>query len=148
MAVTPSSAITSKASSRALPITRNSCRNGAATPDALLGGFAGLAVRKVIRPTRFYYMLLQRLKNHRSMDDGAIWSAQADFVARLSQWDKDFDPLWPLHRAERDALLALNVPHFVSPSDGGGIADAAGIAVRTAAIPGLDRAARASAKPR
>ena len=109
-------------------------------PDALLGGFAGLAVRKVIRPTRFYYMLLQRLKNHRSMDDGAIWSAQADFVARLSQWDQDLDPLWPLHRAERDALLTLNVPHFVSPSDGGGISDANGIAVRTEAISGLDRA--------
>jgi type 2 lantibiotic biosynthesis protein LanM len=109
-------------------------------PDALLGGFAGLPVRKVIRPTRFYYMLLQRLKNHRSMDDGATWSAQADFVARLSQWDKDLDPLWPLHRAERDALLALNVPHFVSPSDGGGISDAAGISVRTEAISGLDRA--------
>ena len=109
-------------------------------PDALLGGFAGLAVRKVIRPTRFYYMLLQRLKNHRSMDDGAIWSAQADFVARLSQWDQDLDPLWPLHRAERDALLTLNVPHFVSPSDGAGISDANGIAVRTEAISGLHRA--------
>jgi type 2 lantibiotic biosynthesis protein LanM len=109
-------------------------------PDALLGGFAGLAVRKVIRPTRFYYMLLQRLKNHRGMDDGAIWSAQADFVARLSPWDKDLDPLWPLHRAERNALLTLNVPHFVSPSDGAGISDANGIAVRTEAVSGLDRA--------
>jgi type 2 lantibiotic biosynthesis protein LanM len=109
-------------------------------PDALLGGFGGLAVRKVIRPTRFYYMLLQRLKNHRGMDDGAIWSAQADFVARLSPWDKDLDPLWPLHRAERDALLTLNVPHFVSPSDGAGISDANGIAVRTEAVSGLDRA--------
>ncbi len=27
--------------------------------------FAGLPVRKVVRPTRFYYMLLQRLKDHR-----------------------------------------------------------------------------------
>ncbi len=88
-------------------------------------------MRKVIRPTRFYYMLLQRLKNHRTMDDGAIWSAQADFVARLSEWEKDSDPLWPLQRAERSALLALNVPHFVSPSDGGTISDASGIAVGT-----------------
>jgi type 2 lantibiotic biosynthesis protein LanM len=109
-------------------------------PDALFGDFAGLPVRKVIRPTRFYYMLLQRLKNHRSMDDGAIWSAQADFVARLSEWDKDSDPLWPLHRAERSALLALNVPHFLSPSDGREIFDAAGITARTEASPGLDRA--------
>jgi type 2 lantibiotic biosynthesis protein LanM len=110
------------------------------TPEALLDGFAGLPVRKVIRPTRFYYMLLRRLKDHRTMDDGAIWSAQADFVARLSEWEKDSDPLWPLLRAERSGLLALNVPHFVSPSDGGEISDDHGIAVRTGATSGLDRA--------
>ena len=55
-------------------------------------------------PTRFYYMLLQRLKNHRTMDDGVIWSAQADFIARLADWENDSDPLWPLQRAERAAL--------------------------------------------
>jgi len=109
-------------------------------PEALLDGFAGLPVRKVIRPTRFYYMLLQRLKNHRTMDDGVTWSAQADFVARLAEWEKDSDALWPLLRAERSALLALNVPHFVSPSDGDGISDDTGIAVRTDATSGLDRA--------
>ena len=54
----------------------------------LFDGFAGVPVRKVIRATRFYYMLLQRLRNHRSMDDGVIWSAQADFVARLVDWEK------------------------------------------------------------
>ena len=80
--------------------------------DALFDGFAGLPVRKVIRPTRFYYMLLQRLKNHRTMDDGAVWSAQADFVARLSEWDKDFDPLWPLQRAERAALAGIERAAF------------------------------------
>ncbi|HTQ84301.1 MAG TPA: type 2 lanthipeptide synthetase LanM family protein [Pseudolabrys sp.] len=114
------------------------------TRDARLGGlfdgFAGVPVRKVIRPTRFYYMLLQRLKNHQSMDDGIIWSAQADFIARLADWDKDSDPLWPLQRAERSALLALNVPHFVSPSDGDKISDATGVTVRTPAISGLQRA--------
>jgi type 2 lantibiotic biosynthesis protein LanM len=109
-------------------------------PGSLFAGFAGLAVRKVVRPTRFYYMLLQRLKNHRTMDDGAMWSAQADFIARLAEWDKDSDPLWPLQRAERSALLALNVPHFVSPSDGDEIRDAAGHAVRSNALSGLDRA--------
>jgi type 2 lantibiotic biosynthesis protein LanM len=113
---------------------------GRGNSETLLDGFAGLPVRKVIRPTRFYYMLLQRLKNHRTMDDGAIWSAQADFVARLSEWEKESDPLWTLLRAERSALLALNVPHFVSPSDGGGISDGTGIAVHTAATSGLDRA--------
>ena len=88
----------------------------------LFDSFVGLLVRRIIRPTRFYYMLLQRLKNHRTMDDGVIWSAQADFIARLSDWENHSDPLWPLQRAERSALLALNVPHFVSPSDGNTIA--------------------------
>ena len=106
----------------------------------LFDGFAGVAVRKVIRATRFYYMLLQRLKNHRSMDDGVLWSAQADFVARLADWEKDSDPLWPLQRAERAALVALNVPHFVSPSDGREIRDAAGVSIQCEAVSGMERA--------
>jgi type 2 lantibiotic biosynthesis protein LanM len=112
----------------------------ATTAADLLANFAALPVRKVIRPTRFYYMLLQRLKDHRTMDDGAAWSAQADFVTRLSEWDKDDDPLWPLYRAERAALLTLNVPHFVMASDGDEVGDTAGIAVRTAATSGFERA--------
>jgi type 2 lantibiotic biosynthesis protein LanM len=115
-------------------------QSSGARPAALFDGFDGLPVRKVIHPTRFYYMLLRRLKNHQAMDDGVIWSAQADFVARLAEWDQDSDPVWPLRRAERDALLALNVPHFVSPSDGKEIRDAAGISILTQASSGLDRA--------
>jgi type 2 lantibiotic biosynthesis protein LanM len=106
----------------------------------LLQGFAGVPVRKVIRPTKFYDMLLQRLKNHRAMDDGIVWSAQADFVARLADWDSASDPLWPLHCAERAALLTLNVPHFVSLSDASEIHDARGVSVDTKAMPGLQRA--------
>jgi type 2 lantibiotic biosynthesis protein LanM len=108
-------------------------------PESLYKDFAGLPVRKVIRATRFYSMLLQRLKNTRAMDDGILWSAQADFMARLAEWDKE-DDFWPLQRAERSALLALNVPHFVSPSDANEIHDATGFSVRVAARPGLNRA--------
>jgi class II lanthipeptide synthase len=108
---------------------------------ALLKDFAGLTVRKVVRPTRFYYMLLRRLKDHRNMADGAIWSAQADFMARLADWDKTTDPLWPLQRVERAALVSLNVPYFVTASDGAAISDLGGISAETAAMPGLDRAA-------
>lgn len=114
--------------------SRNANRGG------LFDGFAGVPVRKVVRPTKYYDMLLQRLKNHRSMDDGVIWSAQADFTARLSDWEKESDPLWPMQRAERSALVALNVPHFVSPSDGNEISDETGILTHTAATTGLDRA--------
>jgi type 2 lantibiotic biosynthesis protein LanM len=106
----------------------------------LFDGFAGVPVRNVIRATRFYYMLLQRLRNHKTMDDGVIWSAQADFIARLSDWQSENNPLWPLQQAERAALVALNVPHFVSPSDGHDIGDAYGHSVRTALPSGLDRA--------
>jgi class II lanthipeptide synthase len=106
----------------------------------LFEGFAGLPVRKVVRSSRFYYMLLQRLKNHRSMEDGVIWSAQADFLARLSDWEKQSDPLWPLQRAERSALIDLNVPHFVSPSDGNQIGDATGALLRREATSGLEHA--------
>jgi type 2 lantibiotic biosynthesis protein LanM len=103
-------------------------------------GFAGLPVRKIIRPTGFYYLLMRRLKNHRTMDDGVVWSAQADFLARLTDWERGSDPLWPLQRAERGALLALNIPHFTISSDGNEICDANGIAVPSAAMPGLYRA--------
>ena len=108
-------------------------------PESLYKDFAGLPVRKVIRATRFYSMLLQRLKNIRAMDDGILWSAQADFMARLAEWDKE-DDFWPLQRAERSVLLALNVPHFVSPSDASEIHDATGFSVRVPARPGLNRA--------
>src|SRR5581483_1228069 len=111
-----------------------------ATQGELFDGFSGLTARRVVRPTRFYYMLLQRLKNHRSMNDGVLWSAQADFMARLAEWDKDVDPLWPLQQAERAALVALNVPHFVSPCDGNEIRDAYGHSVRSRMESGLDRA--------
>lgn len=109
-------------------------------PGFLFDGFAGLSVRKVIRPTRFYAMLAQRLTNHRTMDDGVIWSAQADFLARLTDWEKGLDPFWPLQRCERSALLALNVPYFVSPSDGKEIRELGGVSVPTQAISGLDHA--------
>lgn len=106
----------------------------------LFDGFSGLAVRKVVRATRFYAMLLQRLKNHKTMDDGVVWSAQADFVARLADWDADEDPLWPVQRAERSALLTLNIPHFVSATDGHELKDEAGFRIRLPSTDGLARA--------
>jgi type 2 lantibiotic biosynthesis protein LanM len=116
------------------------CRSRDANQGGLFEGFSDLPVRRVVRPTRFYDMLLQRLKNHRTMHDGVVWSAQADFLARLADWEKDSDPLWPSQRAERAALLALDVPHFVTPSDRSELRDAAGALIRTDAQSGLSRA--------
>lgn len=104
--------------------------------------FASLCVRKVIRPTRFYYMLLQRLKDHRSMNDGVVWSAQADFIARLTDWEDASDQYWELQQAERSALISLNVPHFVVHSDGMTISDTTGISLTVAGTSGLARAQR------
>jgi type 2 lantibiotic biosynthesis protein LanM len=109
-------------------------------PKHLFDGFAGVAVRKVIRPTRFYYMLLQRLKDHRAMDDGVVWSAQVDFVARFSDWDSDRDPSAPMQASERRALLALNVPHFTMASEGTEVGDATGLIAPMAVVSGLERA--------
>lgn len=106
----------------------------------LLSPFKNLPVRKVIRNTRFYYMLLQRLKDHRNMSDGITWSAQAEFLSRLANWDSEADLLWPLQEAERVALLNLNVPHFVSPSDEDLVSAMSGHQTSTGAIPGLERA--------
>ncbi|MGV0790206.1 type 2 lanthipeptide synthetase LanM family protein [Mycolicibacterium sp. XJ1819] len=108
--------------------------------QSLLDGFAGLRIRKVIRPTQFYTMLLGRLTDDRTMDDGVIWSVQADFVARLADWDDDADPGWALRRAERAALLQLDVPYFQVGSDHCDILGADGVEVRVAAAPGLQRA--------
>ena len=106
----------------------------------LLKPFKNLPVRKVIRNTRFYYMLLQRLKDHRNMGDGVTWGAQAEFLSRLADWDVKDDLLWPLQAAERIALLNLNVPHFVSPSDEDMVSAITGHQTQTNATPGLERA--------
>lgn len=114
--------------------------DGRTTVAAAFDDFAGLPVRKVLRPTQFYALLLQRLKNDRTMADGATWSAQADFVARLSDWDRDDDPSWPLLQAERSALLNLDVPYFVVPADGRRLSNGGDVAVYTSGPTGLDRA--------
>ena len=108
--------------------------------SSLFAPFKSLPVRKVIRNTRFYYMLLQRLKDHRHMSDGITWSAQAEFLSRLADWDTQVDLLWPLQAAERLALVNLNVPHFVSPSDEDLVSAITDHQTQTGAKPGLERA--------
>jgi type 2 lantibiotic biosynthesis protein LanM len=103
----------------------------------LLDGFAGVPVRKVLRPTQFYHLLLRRVRDDRTMHDGVLWSVQTDFTARLADWSIDPDPRWPLYSAERAALIELNVPMFVMRSDGDVITDAAGTSVATSLTPGL-----------
>jgi lantibiotic modifying enzyme len=109
-------------------------------PRDLFDGFTGLVIRTVIRPTRFYAGLLTRLRDHRSMDDGVVWSAQADFAARLADWESDSDLMWPLQRCERTAVVDLNVPHFTTVSDGRDIGDAGSTSIHVDGMSGLGRA--------
>lgn len=111
--------------------------NAESNHGTMYDGFGGVVVRKIIRATRFYSMLLQRLKDHRTMDDGVLWSAQADFIARLAEWEKDTDSFWPLVRIERSDLLTLNIPHFVSPSDGNEIRATTGFMIASEVCSGL-----------
>jgi len=105
----------------------------------LFNSLRGLPVRRVLRPTQFYYLLLGRLKDHRNMGDGAEWSAHLDFIARLTDWDKPQDPLWPLVQAERNALSQLNIPFFLVQSDGFEVRDWCGVTAQTGDEPGLNR---------
>ena len=78
--------------------THGSCRAAAARPDGRLrrlGGPHSHPADAVLR------RLLARLRDHRTMDDGVVWSAQADFAARLADWERESDPNWPLQRSER-----------------------------------------------
>jgi len=111
------------------------------TTAGLYDGFAGLVIRHVRRPTRFYSMLLKRLQDHRSMEDGAVWSAQADFLARLSDWSNNNDDhLWPLLKAERSELIELNIPYFTVRSDTTEIHSRFGSPLPAKGTCGMDRA--------
>jgi len=117
------------------------CQNKSTALGAgLFAGFEALQTRRVLKNTRFYFLLLERLKDYRSMADGAEWSAQLDFVARLCNWDKENDTAWPIVSSERQSLATLCVPHFVSPTDGHEIADGEGYVAAFAEQSGLSRA--------
>ncbi|MER8672195.1 type 2 lanthipeptide synthetase LanM family protein [Mesorhizobium sp. M1156] len=102
-----------------------------------IAAFAGAPVRRLLRPTRFYFLLLSRLLDHRKMWDGAAWSAHLDFVSRLADWDKDDESMWPLVAAERRALGELNIPFFFHQSDGSDVHDGRSGVVPSKLTPGL-----------
>jgi type 2 lantibiotic biosynthesis protein LanM len=81
-----------------------------------LRGRAAL-VRRVIRPTRFYYLLLRRLNDHRTMTDGVTWSLQTELIARLYNWDDMSTQPWKLFRQERADLCNMTIPAFYLEGD-------------------------------
>src|SRR5262249_24784220 len=108
--------------------------------DGPIAAFAGAPIRRVLKPTRFYFLLLERCRNHRDMRDGATWSAHLDFVARLADWDKDHEALWPLFAAERRPLAELNIPFFGHAADGDRVRDGAGSGAASGLVPCLSEA--------
>ena len=105
---------------------------------ATLERFAGVPIRKVFRPTEFYQLMLSRLRDDRTMADGFDWSVNADFIARLADWSVD-DPTWPLQRAERNALIGLDVPLFSMAADGCVATDGFSTTATLPVVPGLER---------
>lgn len=100
----------------------------------------GLRVRKLLRHTRFYAMLLDRVLHPRSFDDGAAWSVDLDFVARLMDWDREQDPWWPMLKQERASLAELNIPHFTVSTDKDELGEHGGVSSRGESKTGLKRA--------
>lgn len=83
----------------------------------LLKPFKSLPVRKIFRPTIFYGLLIDRLKNYKAMKDGVTWSIQAEFIFRSLNFDLESDPYFPIYMSEKKALLDLCFPHFTCLTD-------------------------------
>jgi type 2 lantibiotic biosynthesis protein LanM len=56
----------------------------------------------------------------------------------LANWAVDDDPLWHFQRSERNALLGLDVPHFLTADDRTTPRQAADVSIATKSISGLD----------
>ena len=76
--------------------------------------FQNQTTRKVMRPTRFYFAMLHRLKDFRKMNDSISWSFQSDFISRFFDWEKENEAIWPIAKSERTELATLNIPTFYS----------------------------------
>lgn len=107
--------------------------------DLFLAGFQGLSTRKIVRPTAFYYALLQRVRDHRNMQDSVLWSVELDFVARFSNWEKSQEVLWPVLAEERRALAELNVPVFYAGTSQDSLTTYGQLNIQSGATPGLPR---------
>lgn len=108
--------------------------------EYLLNPFHEVKVRKLIKNTRFYALLLERLCDVRNMQSGAIWSAHLDFVSRFADWTDKDDPWWPLVASERSALAELNIPYFMMSASGSTISDVDGGTAESGLQPGIERA--------
>lgn len=104
----------------------------------LIERFADTTTRKVVRPTRFYYSLIQRLIKQADAMDGPTWSTQLDFVSRFADWRKEVDEAWPLLQAERASLASLNIPYFKGTPQNSVVSDGTAMSADLEMSPGLE----------
>ncbi|MGA8089591.1 MAG: type 2 lanthipeptide synthetase LanM family protein [Terracidiphilus sp.] len=98
---------------------------------------ARFATRRVLRPTRFYYLLLDRLRDHTRMADSVAWSMEADFTTRFLDPNEEISGLWSISRSERRALCNLDIPSFYCTPRTASLFDNRGMATRIDALAGL-----------
>jgi type 2 lantibiotic biosynthesis protein LanM len=82
--------------------------------NELISKFSSLEFRKVYRPTFFYVLVINRLKDFKTLNSGLEWSLHAEFFYRLiSDWDKlgSRDQI-NIAKYENRASLSLNIPYF------------------------------------
>lgn len=77
-----------------------------------LSAFLDLSVRVVLRPTWLYDVIVRKSLNPRFLRDGAEWSVNFDFLARLEDTPFDSSLLEAVQGSERAAMTDLDVPVF------------------------------------
>jgi lantibiotic modifying enzyme len=86
-------------------------------PGGPLEAFAACRVRAVLRPTRLYSGLLDRLRHPRYLADGVEGSLEVEALCSRLLHSPEPPPGWAAFRAERDDLEALDVPVFSGGAD-------------------------------
>lgn len=86
-------------------------------PEGPLAAFADRPVRAVLRHTRAYQTLLERLRHPRFLADGAERSLEIEALCTSLLRSPAKPPGWAAYRAERRDLEALDVPVFTARAD-------------------------------
>lgn len=81
----------------------------------LIGGFAGVARRIVIRDTRIYWVLRDRAQAPASLRSATRRAAELEKLARSYLLSAERPAQWPILSAEQRALEELDIPYFDHP---------------------------------
>jgi len=101
------------------------CREALNNEDNPLNRLAEQRVRFLYRPTRIYKAILHHVLDPRYLRDGADWSIQLELLARAfiasgepqSRSVSERPLLWPMLRAEMQALQQGDIPLFAASTD-------------------------------